>query len=131
MAIKTPEFAPSSAPVRGILRLAHVRRARPTTRAGRTVQLWRLGLIPLIEEEVGRLFIRVVLRLLMDEAHAVIERKAVAHLPVVLDEPLDVLVLVRALNELRLLLVLRERADRRVRVAKARVERVVGVIARN
>ena len=81
-----------------------------------------------VDEEVRRLEERVVLRLLVCEAQAVVERHPVVHLPVVLQEPLDVLVAKFALDELRLLRVAREHAERGVGVAEAGVERVVGVV---
>ena len=80
-------------------------------------------------EEVRHLQELIVLRLLAREPHAVVERQPGVHLPVVLQVELGVVVDHAAFDQLRLLQVLREHADRRVGEAEAGIERVVRVVA--
>ena len=79
---------------------------------------------PLVDEEIRRLAERVVLRRLMHQPHAVIERELPVHFPVVLHVALDVVVDVFALDALRALRVGAEAADRGVREAERRVARI-------
>ena len=69
---------------------------------------------PPLGEEVRRLQVLVVLRPLIHEAQAVVERQLRAHLPVVLHVPVDLIVEEAAFHELRLLLVAGEHAEHRV-----------------
>ncbi len=71
----------------------------------------------------------VVLRRLVDETEAVIQRQFAVHLPVVLQVPLDVVVEEAALDERRLLAVGRKGADGRIRPGERRIERIVRVVS--
>ena len=97
---------------------------RTRDRAAGHVQQRRRGRRPLVRQEVRRLSELVVLRLLVHEPQAVVEREPLAHLPVVLDVELGVVVDRAGLDVLLRLLERAERADRRVGVAERRVERV-------
>ena len=109
-------FAPAAGRICPVLR---VHRVEGVARAGggavaaarrrRAPARWRC--IPLIGEEVRHLLELVVLRLLVREPHAVVERQAAVHLPVVLEVELRVVVDHVAFDELRRLLVLREDAQ--------------------
>ena len=113
-----------------IHRVARVARAdRRAVVAAGEIQQRRAGQRPLVREEVRHLQELIVLRLLAREAHAVVERQPAVHLPVVLQVELGVVVDHAAFDQLRLLQVLREHADRRVGEAEAGIERVVGVVA--
>ena len=98
--------------------------------AARHVEHRRRRRRPLVREEVRHLQELVVLRLLVREAHAVVERQPAVHLPVVLDVELGVVVdhaaFDRASSCCRYCV---KTPDRGVGVAEAGVERVVGVVA--
>ena len=82
----------------------------------------------MIGEEVRHLEELIVLGRLVREADAVVERQLAVHLPVVLQVELGVVVDHAPFDQLRLLQVLREHANRRVREAEAGVEGVVRVV---
>ena len=65
----------------------------------------------------------------MDEPHAVVERQVPRHLPVVLHEGFVIDVHEVAFSPSRGLLIRREHAQRRVREAERRVERIVLIVA--
>ena len=69
---------------------------------------------PFVRQEVGGLAELVVLRLLVHEPHAVVERQPAVHLPVVLDVALGVVVDEDALDVLGRLVVGAEDAERGV-----------------
>ena len=116
-------------PVRGSIALRVAARADGgSVRAAGDVQHRRVALRPLIGKEVRHLQELVVLRLLVREADAVVEGQPVAHLPVVLDVELGVVVDHAAFDELLGLLIAREDAERRISVAEPRVQQVVGVV---
>ena len=92
--IASVEFGPRNWPVRGIHRLTVGARARiHAVGAAGDVENRRVGLRPLVRQEVAALQQAVVLRLRVHEAHAVVEGQLVVHLPVVLHVALDVVVL--------------------------------------
>ena len=70
----------------------------------------------------------VILRLLVDQAQAVVERELAIDLPVVLDVALGVAIDEAAFDIVRELVVGAEHAHRGVRESKAAVERVAGVV---
>ena len=72
--------------------------------------------LPLVGEEVRDLLQVVHVRPVVREPHAVVERQLPAHLPVVLEVPLDVVVVEVALDELRAL----ARRWRRCRAPRSR-----------
>ena len=111
----------------GIQRLAVGARARLRSAAG-DVQHRSLARVPLLGKEVRGLSEHVVLRLLMNQADAVVERQLVVHLPVVLDVAFSVVVDELPLDIPRELVVRREHPERGVGEAEARVERVAGVV---
>ena len=84
--------------------------------------------LPLLGQERRVVEVAVVLGLLVHQAHAVVERQARRHLPVVLRVPLVVVRDVHALGPPRRLAVGVEHADRRVGERIAGVDRVVGVV---
>ena len=96
--------------------------------ADRRVERGRLAGVELVGQEVRGLQRRVPLRRHVVEADAVVERQLAVDLPVVLGVPLEVLVLPLRQRVLVGLRVGVEDAGRRVRVAEARVERVVRVV---
>ena len=110
-------------------RLAGARRTGRLGRAARHVEHRGLGRRPPVRQEIRGLQKRVVLRLLMREPQAVVERQPIVHFPVVLHVPFDVVIEVVPLHITRLLGVGREDPQRRVRKPEARVERVVRVLA--
>ena len=113
--------------IHGVQRVARARRG--AVAAAGHIQHHRLARVPLIGEEVRHLLELVVLRLLAREAHAVVERQAAVHLPVVLQVELGVVVDHAAFDEPLRLLVLREDAGRRIGEAEAGVERIRVVVA--
>ena len=90
-------------PVRGsiALRALPEQATAPLLQPG-DVEQRRAGRRPLVREEVRHLLELVVLRLLVREAHAVVERQPAVHLPVVLHVELGVVVEHAAFDELRL-----------------------------
>ena len=102
--------------------------ARRRADADRRVQLRGVRGVELVGQEVRGLQGRVPLRRQVVEADAVVERQPAAGLPVVLRVPLDVLVAPLGQRVLVGLRVDVEHAGGRVRVAEARIERVVGVV---
>ena len=104
------------------------RAGRGAVRAARDIQHRRLGLLPLLREEVRRIAVPVVLRHLVHEPHAVVEGQVRLRLPVVLDVHLVVDRQIAAFRPARLLAVGLERPDGRVGERERRVERVVGFV---
>ena len=128
--IDAVEFGPRNWPVSGFIAWRLVPRARvDAVGAARDVEHRRRAARVLLGQEVRRLAGRLVLRLLVHEPHAVVERQPVVHLPVVLDVGLVVVVDVLALDELRRLVVGAEDPERGVGEPEPGVERVVGVVA--
>ena len=97
-------------------------------RASRLVLRRRRGAIVALEEEVRGLAVGVVLRHLVREPQAVVERQLAVHLPVVLHVGLELVVDELPFDERGLLRVRGEHAERRVGEAEPGIERVVGVV---
>ena len=96
--------------------------------ACRVVQARRFGRVVLLGNEVRRLETRVVGRLQPIEAHAIVERQAGVHSPVVLHVPLDVVIQEIAFEPLGSLRIGLVHANRRIREREAGVERVRRII---
>ena len=93
-------------------------------RAAGDVEHRRRRRVPLVDEEIRGLAARVVLRRLMHQPHAVVERELSVHLPVVLHVAFDVVVDVFAFDALRALRIGTEAAGGGVRETERRVARV-------
>ena len=118
--IATVEFGPRNWPVSGFIAWRLVPRARvDAVGAAGDVEHRRRAARVLVRQEVRRLPGRLVLRLLVHEPHAVVERQPAGHLPVVLDVGLVVVVDVLPFDVLRRLVVGAEDAERGVGEAEA------------
>ena len=93
-------------------------------RADGPIEHGRVGRIELGRQELCGKAVVIVLRRHVDHTQAVVERQPRVHLPVVLQEELEIAVEVLALDVAARLLVLIEDAKRGVREAERRVERV-------
>ena len=109
-------------------RLARRLAREHAARTSRLVLRRRGRAIVAIEEEVRGLAVGVVLRNLVREPQAVVERQVAVHLPVVLHVRLDLVVDELSFHERRLLRIRGEHAERRVGEAEPGVERVVRIV---